>query len=140
MAAALTKSRLSGTETKVFRLLPCLDSSNRTHAHMRVASYWLALAVFFALATFPARAQTNVELNSAAEIRALTPEQAQQRIPVHLNAVVTFFTKDFFSCFVQDATAGIYLTFPLAAWPDNLDPGKRSRLWARPAPANMRRS
>ena len=124
MAAALTKSRLSGTETKIFRLLPYIDSSNRAHRHMRAASYRLALAVFFALATFTARAQTNVELNSAAEIRALTPEQAQQRIPVHFHAVVTFFTKDFFSCFVQDATAGIYLTFPLAAWPDNLDPGQ----------------
>ena len=91
---------------------------------MSPAWYRMALAVFFALTTFTNRAQTNRELNSVAQVRALTPEQAQQRIPVHIKAVVTFFSNDFYSCFVQDTTGGIFLTFSFAARPDRLDPGQ----------------
>ena len=124
MAAAMTESRLSETKTENFCLQLRSGRSSRPHARMSRTPHWMALAVFFALTTFTTCAQTNAELNSAAEIRALTPEQAQQKIPVHLNAVVTFFTRYFYSCFVQDSTAGVFLTFPLNAWPDKLEPGQ----------------
>jgi PAS domain S-box-containing protein len=49
------------------------------------------------------------ELHQAAEVRKLSVEQAQSKIPVHLEAVVTFFDEVLYSRFVQDSTAGIYL-------------------------------
>jgi len=48
-------------------------------------------------------------LRSAAEVRRLTPEQAERHLPVHLKAVVTFQDERLYSRFVQDETAGIYL-------------------------------
>ena len=117
----MIESGLSETGTEIFCLTPGIERG--AYASM-VASYRMALAVFMALVVFTGSAQTNEELTSAARIRALTPDQANQKIRVHLKAVVTFFTKDFSSCFVQDATAGIYLTFPQALLPDKLDPGQ----------------
>jgi hypothetical protein len=49
------------------------------------------------------------ELHTAAAVRGLTVEQAQQRTPVRLRGVVTFFDELLYSRFVQDDTAGIYL-------------------------------
>jgi hypothetical protein len=46
-------------------------------------------------------------LRTAAEVRALTPEQAGQRLPVRLQGVATYW--ETYSRFVQDQTAGIYL-------------------------------
>ncbi len=48
-------------------------------------------------------------LQTASEIRALTPEQAAQGMPVLLRGVVTFWDQSLFSRFVQDGTAGIYI-------------------------------
>jgi PAS domain S-box-containing protein len=48
-------------------------------------------------------------LQTAAEIRTLSAQQAEARLPVRLRGVVTFFDESLFSRFVQDATAGIYL-------------------------------
>ncbi len=56
-------------------------------------------------------AQTG-ELHSIAEVRGLTAEQTEQKIPVHLRGVVTFFDDSLFSRFIQDDTAGIYLQYP----------------------------
>jgi signal transduction histidine kinase len=120
----MTESKLSGTETKNFHFLQSIEWGGRARARMSVVLYRMVLAVFFALTIFTVGAQTSQELNSIAEIRALTPEQAQQKIPVHLNAAVTFFSKDIYSCFVEDATAGIYVTFPADLWPTNLEPGQ----------------
>ncbi len=49
------------------------------------------------------------ELRTAASVRGLTVEQAQQHAPVRLRGVVTFFDENLFSRFIQDETAGIYL-------------------------------
>ncbi|HYG24295.1 MAG TPA: ATP-binding protein [Verrucomicrobiae bacterium] len=48
-------------------------------------------------------------LRSAAAIRSLSVEEAQQKRRVHLRAVVTFSDSRLYSRFVQDDTAGIYL-------------------------------
>jgi hypothetical protein len=48
-------------------------------------------------------------LQTATEIRSLTPDQAAQGMPVLLRGVVTFWDQSLFSRFVQDGTAGIYI-------------------------------
>ena len=49
------------------------------------------------------------ELTTAAAVRGLTVEQAQQPMRVHLRGVVTFFDENLYKRFIQDHTAGIYL-------------------------------
>lgn len=51
---------------------------------------------------------TNQVLRSAAEVRRLSPDQAEKHLPVRLQGVVTFHDGAVFSRFVQDETAGIY--------------------------------
>ena len=51
------------------------------------------------------------ELRTAAAVRGLTVEQAQQQRRVHLRGVVTFFDENLYSRFLQDDTAGIYLEY-----------------------------
>jgi signal transduction histidine kinase/urease beta subunit len=62
------------------------------------------------------------ELNTAAAVRSLTVEEAQQQRPVRLRGVVTFFEENLFSRFVQDETAGVYLFD--SALPLHLVPGQ----------------
>jgi signal transduction histidine kinase len=57
-------------------------------------------------------------------IRELTVAQTEQRIPVHLQGVVTFFDERLYSRFMQDDTAGIYLQFPTNVGPPPLVPGQ----------------
>ena len=59
-------------------------------------------------ATAQPGASTKV-LQTANEIRVLTPEQAAQGLPVLLRGVATFWDPGLYSRFVQDATAGIYI-------------------------------
>ena len=121
----MTETTLPGTETKTVCLLPFIDRTGRACVLIRTALNPMVLAVLFALMPLMGRAQTNQILTSAAQIRALTPEQAQQRIPVHLKAVVIFFSQDLYSCFVEDETAGIYLSYPPNnLWPTPLEPGQ----------------
>lgn len=49
------------------------------------------------------------ELRTAAAVRGLSVEAAQQHRPVKLRGVVTFFDETLYSRFIQDDTAGIYL-------------------------------
>ena len=51
------------------------------------------------------------ELHTAAAVRGLTVEQAQQKARVRLRGVVTFFDENLYSRFIQDDTAGIYLQY-----------------------------
>ena len=63
------------------------------------------------------------ELRTAAAVRGLTVQQAQQKRRVRLRGVVTFFDTALFSRFIQDDTAGIYLFdsgLPLALTPGQL--------------------
>jgi len=80
--------------------VPCADTIG-----IFVSCLILALAL-------PASAQNPPagELTTAAQVRSLTPKQAGGRLPVHLKGVVTFFDQGLYSRFVQDATAGIYLS------------------------------
>jgi len=49
------------------------------------------------------------ELQKAEQVRRLTTQEAERRVPVRLRGVVTFFDENLYSRFVQDDTAGIYL-------------------------------
>lgn len=77
----------------------------------------------FILAVFSAQASAD-DLSSVAAVRTLTAAQAEQKIPVHLRGVVTFFDEQLFSRFIQDDTAGIYLRFPDNVGPPTLKPGQ----------------
>ncbi len=68
------------------------------------AAVWLCLP----LAAQPG--PTNELLQTAAQIRQLTPDQAARHLPVRLQGVVTFFDLAQYFRFVQDGTAGIYFT------------------------------
>ena len=74
---------------------------------------WLRIAftIYASALPFCAKAQTPAEeLRTAAAVRSLTAQEAQQQRRVRLRGVVTFSNEGFFSHFVQDETAGIYLT------------------------------
>ncbi|HTI98655.1 MAG TPA: hypothetical protein VL527_07100, partial [Dongiaceae bacterium] len=62
------------------------------------------------------------ELHTVAAIRQLTVEQTQQKLPVQLHGVVTFYDDRLYSRFIQDDTAGIYLQFPANVGPPALTP------------------
>lgn len=68
--------------------------------------------VLFYTSAFPSRLYgqdaSNQVLRLAAQVRRLTPEQAEQHLPVLIRGVVTFHDGAIFSRFVQDETAGIY--------------------------------
>lgn len=64
------------------------------------------------------------ELRTVEAIRELTLAQTEQKIPVHLRGVVTFFDERLYSHFIQDDTAGIYLQFPTTIGPPPLLPGQ----------------
>ena len=64
------------------------------------------------------------ELETIVAVRGLTVEQTQQKIPVRLHGVVTYYDETLFSRFLQDDTAGIYLQFPNGVGPPRLDPGQ----------------
>ncbi len=70
----------------------------------------LGIGAMLALSTLVGFSQptTNRVLRTAAEVRRLTPEQAENHLPVLLRGVVTFHDGAVFSRFVQDETAGIY--------------------------------
>jgi hypothetical protein len=57
----------------------------------------------------PQEAPAAEALTTAAAVRGLSVAQAQQRAPVRLRGVVTFFDEVLYSRFIQDETAGIYL-------------------------------
>jgi len=82
-------------------------------------------AVGFLFSSVSSGAQTGTnELRTATAIRELTAQQTQEKIPVHLRGVVTFYDESLFSRFIQDETAGIYLQFPATAGPPPLLAGQ----------------
>jgi signal transduction histidine kinase len=81
----------------------------------------------FCLALFPLAFGEKIfaeELRTVEAVRELTVAQTEQKIPVHLRGVVTFFDEQLYSRFIQDATAGIYLQFPANIGPPTLIPGQ----------------
>jgi signal transduction histidine kinase len=85
---------------------------------------WLLLGMICSCGFVSAAdAQTSSnELHTAAAVRELTVDQAQQQIRVRLQGVVTFFDTRLYSRFIQDETAGIYLFD--SALPLELVPGQ----------------
>ena len=75
------------------------------------------------MSSLAAQTATN-ELRTVAAIRGLTVEQTEQKLPVRLRGVVTFFDETLFSRFIQDDTAGIYIQFPANVGPPGLVPGQ----------------
>jgi len=74
-----------------------------------IAALLGCLALFCAQLPAVGQSATNRVLRFAAQVRRLTPEQAEQHLEVRLQAVVTFYDELLYSRFVQDETAGIYL-------------------------------
>ncbi len=50
-------------------------------------------------------------LTQAAQIRQLTPKEAQRGYPIHLHGVLTYYTPRLRLTFFEDSTAGIYVNF-----------------------------
>jgi signal transduction histidine kinase len=98
-----------------------LSGSDSKHGCLRRAILTLCCALLSLSAS--AQIDTN-ELRTVAAIRGLTVEQTQQKLPVHLRGVITFFDESLFSRFIQDETAGIYLQYPANVGPPNLTPGQ----------------
>jgi len=63
-----------------------------------------------------ARAQTTVVLTNIGQIRSLTAEEAERRIPVRVRGVVTFFDPQLYVGFIRDDTGSVY--FPPRNFPD----------------------
>jgi PAS domain S-box-containing protein len=75
----------------------------------------------FAAAPIPPRAtETNRVLRTVAEVRKLSREQANQRLPVRLTGVITYWGPRW-HCFFADETGGIYLKIE---FPENRSPGE----------------
>ena len=92
--------------------------------HWKRAGAWLGLAVAGGVALAVPPPSPAAELRTVSAVRALTVEQTQQKIPVRLHGVVTFFDETLYARFIQDETAGIYLQFPLNVAPPMLMPGQ----------------
>jgi signal transduction histidine kinase len=81
--------------------------------------FWSAMCLAMAGPQAPGE-----ELRTVAAVRGLTVEQTQQKMPVRLRGVVTFFDETLYSHFIQDETAGIYLQFPTNTPLPALAPGQ----------------
>ncbi len=72
-------------------------------------------------------AQPVLPLQTAAQIRQLSPANAAKGLPIHLHALVTYLDESNFYRFVQDATAGIYFNLAPGLSLSNL--GVRPGMW-----------
>jgi signal transduction histidine kinase/CheY-like chemotaxis protein len=63
-------------------------------------------------------------LTTVASVLALTPEEAQRGLPVHLHGVVSFFDPAWIMLFVQDRTGGIYVDCDFHPGAVRLEPGQ----------------
>lgn len=79
------------------------------HRRWRLARLASLLAI---LLQFPLQGDAaDRVLQTAAEVRALSVEQAGQHARLRLRGVVTFYSESLYSRFIQDDTAGIYLQY-----------------------------
>ena len=93
------------------------------HIRLRLQSAGTFITLLIVLLSVSAKGQsTNDELRTAAAVRSLTVEEAQQKRQARLRGVVTFFEETLFSRFIQDETAGVYLFD--SALPLHLLPGQ----------------
>ena len=80
-------------------------------AATRAVTLLSVLLCFLSVPRLAAQDAPLPELQTAEQVRQLTPEQAARHYPVRLRGVLTFFDQAQFYRFFQDGTAGIYL-FP----------------------------
>jgi signal transduction histidine kinase len=99
------------------------QSKPRGDCKLRACLIVFAFLPAFFLTAFTGQTSAH-ELRTVEAIRELTVAQTQQKIPVHLKGVVTFYDERLYSRFIQDATAGIYLQFPANIGPPALVPGQ----------------
>ncbi len=85
-------------------------------AGLPVAGYSQALCLlsWFLILTYawPASGQARNDLSwltNAVQIRQLDPDTAQNKLPVRLRGIVTYYDAPLFNLFLQDATAGIFV-------------------------------
>jgi len=75
----------------------------------RVLRKLFPLAILLCGPILEARGQSPEEITTAVEVRELSAAEADARLPVRLQGVVTFFDEVVYGRFIQDDTAGIYL-------------------------------
>lgn len=86
-------------------------SADNNHGGGRITALASLVWLFSLTAWFTAMAADAPArvLTTAAEVRSLSPAEAEKQLPVQLRGVVTFYDDGLFSRFIQDDTAGIYL-------------------------------
>jgi signal transduction histidine kinase len=98
---------------------PCEDVMKSAANFATVAAALLGLSS----PALVAQTSTN-ELRTVEAIRELSVAQTEQKIPVRLHGVITFYDERLYSRFLQDDTAGIYIQFPTNVGPPPLVPGQ----------------
>ena len=87
--------------------------SSNSWSRPRFAGWWVAawIGLFSANSSWGAEAASPGPrvLTTAAQVQALRPEQAGQKLRVLLRGIITYSDAPWDLCFVQDGTAGIYL-------------------------------
>ena len=78
------------------------------------------LCIFLTLATTWTQGIEPERLTSVATIRSLTTEQGNQRLPVRLEGVVTFYHSEWGVLFIHDGKDGICVGVPVALRPKEL--------------------
>ena len=110
LAANLTPSILRGPQLTRRGIGTQIMQLRATHLSGRAARTRIlvtALACLCAAGTVEGAPRL---IGRAAEVRALTPKEAARGYPVRLRGVVTYYDRAAPDLFVQDGTAGIYVT------------------------------
>lgn len=92
-----------------------ISTSDSNRIKMRGMDF--RLCIFLTLATTWIQGIEPERLTSVAKIRTLTTEQGNQRLPVRLEGVVTFFHPDWGVLFIHDGKDGICVGVPVALRP-----------------------
>ena len=90
-------------------------------AAQRKTSWIIPIVVLFCGPLMPVPSPAQGEMHTAAQVRGLSPEQADKHLHVKLRGVVTCYDEGLFARFIQDSTAGIYLR--TYSNPPELEPG-----------------
>lgn len=80
-------------------------------------TYRIAVALLTLVLFVPPLSGATTPLTTATEIRALTPEQGQERLPLRLDGVVTFYHPEWGVLFLHDGHDGICVGVPEAMRP-----------------------
>ena len=96
---------------------------------------WRLLATALPPLVMGVAAEPRTALTQVAQIRSLSPEEAQRKYPLHLRGVITYSAPEYGVTFFQDATAGIFV------WLDAAEPpaqaGDRVEIEGNTAPGDF---